>query len=271
MLEAWDIDYKKGISMRIANNIEMLSINSQYGTVYPTVIWDDNDVILFDAGNAKESHLLEEALAEIGLSLNKVNKIIFTHQDIDHVGGAKEIMYKYGNKETFAHKEETEYINGTATPDSLADLEQTYENLPEDMQIMYDTLRKAYKVLAFDIDNVLDHGDVISHCGGIEVIFTPGHTPGHICLYLKESKVLVAGDLLNIINDSINPNRDYYSVKLQDGALSGPNSEYTGDMKLAFNSIKKLKNYDIEKIVTFHSGLFEGDIKTAIDNLISDR
>ncbi|WP_330573610.1 MBL fold metallo-hydrolase, partial [Clostridioides difficile] len=39
----------------------------------------------------------------------------------------------------------------------------------------------------------------------LEVIPTGGHTRGHICLYLKESKVLIAGDLLQVENGELKP------------------------------------------------------------------
>ena len=38
--------------------------------------------------------------------------------------------------------------------------------------------------------------DIFDWCGGLEVIETPGHMPGHISLYLKDSKTLICGDAL---------------------------------------------------------------------------
>lgn len=34
-------------------------------------------------------------------------------------------------------------------------------------------------------DRTIKDGKELSYCGGANIIHTPGHTPGHICLYLK--------------------------------------------------------------------------------------
>ena len=46
------------------------------------------------------------------------------------------------------------------------------------------------------IDEYLEDGSRLELAGGLRVIFTPGHTPGHLSLYLERSKVLIAGDAL---------------------------------------------------------------------------
>ena len=90
------------------------------------------------------------------------------------------------------------------------------------------------------------------YCGGI-IIHTPGHTPGHICLYLKKSKTLIAGDLLHIT----------------DGELTGPNSRNTPDMDSAITAIQKFLIYDIEQIVCYHDGLFKSNSNKKIAELTS--
>jgi glyoxylase-like metal-dependent hydrolase (beta-lactamase superfamily II) len=84
-----------------------------------------------------------------------------------------------------------------------------------------------------------------------EIIHTPGHTHGHICLYLHKYKTLVTGDALNV----------------EGGQLIGPKQEYTYDMPLALTSLKKLLDYDIETIICYHGGIFKGDISNRISKL----
>ncbi|MFP3381467.1 MBL fold metallo-hydrolase, partial [Bacillus sp. SIMBA_069] len=50
------------------------------------------------------------------------------------------------------------------------------------------------------VDYTLIDGQELPFCGGIRVIHTPGHTPGHISLYLKQSKILIAGDSMYSVN-----------------------------------------------------------------------
>lgn len=76
------------------------------------------------------------------------------------------------------------------------------------------------------------------------MIFTPGHTPGHICLYLNQSKTLITGDALNVI----------------DGQLVGPKAEFSSDIVLAKKSLKKLTHYDLETIICYHGGVYKDNI-----------
>ena len=47
-----------------------------------------------------------------------------------------------------------------------------------------------------EVDHTFSDGQVLPFCGGISVIFTPGHTPDHISLYHHSSKTLITGDAL---------------------------------------------------------------------------
>ena len=69
------------------------------------------------------------------------------------------------------------------------------------------------------VDDILIDGQELPYCGGIRVI----HTPGHISLYLRQSKTLVAGDSM-------------YSVN---GTLGGIHVPTTLDIKAARQSLKK--------------------------------
>ncbi|MGE7093690.1 MBL fold metallo-hydrolase [Lysinibacillus sp. NPDC048646] len=81
---------------------------------------------------------------------------------------------------------------------------------------------------------LLDH----FHFGGIEVIHTPRHTPGHISLYVKRSKALVAGDALICSG----------------GFLRGPVLQTMLDINTARLSLKKFLSFDIESVICYHGG-----------------
>lgn len=49
---------------------------------------------------------------------------------------------------------------------------------------------------------VINTGDILPFCGGIEVLDTKGHMPGHISLYAKKEKVLIAGDALVVESEN---------------------------------------------------------------------
>jgi glyoxylase-like metal-dependent hydrolase (beta-lactamase superfamily II) len=234
--------------MKIAENVEMLEISMNMlgveSKIFPTIIWDDNNMILFDAGLPGAIKTIKDEITKAGLSFDKINEIIVTHTDIDHIGGIPDIQGELDHKVyVLAHKDDKLFIEGEKklnkiTPERMAQLQEKIMNLPEDQgKEMLEMLQNPPKA---NVDKLLDDGTELPYCGGIVVIHTPGHTPGHICLYLKKSKILIAGDLLNIV----------------DGELIGPYPHNTPDMEAAINSIKKFSNYDIEKIVCYHSGLY---------------
>ena len=96
--------------------------------------------------------------------------------------------------------------------------------------------------------------DELDCFGGIKIIHTPGHTPGHICIFHEDSKTLIAGDALNMV----------------DGKLTGTNTSIltNEEGKRALKSLEKLTNFDIETIICYHGGLYNNNAKKAIENLL---
>jgi glyoxylase-like metal-dependent hydrolase (beta-lactamase superfamily II) len=104
-----------------------------------------------------------------------------------------------------------------------------------------------------NVDWCLQDKQFLDWCGGIEVIATPGHMPGHISIYLKQCKTLIAGDALVVEN----------------GKLLIANPQYTLDMQKAKESIRKLLSYEIESILCYHGGVYSENIEDALECMIS--
>ncbi|HAB60744.1 MAG TPA: MBL fold metallo-hydrolase, partial [Lachnospiraceae bacterium] len=134
----------------------------------------------------------------------------------------------------------------------LQQAESVYNDLPDDRKEAALTFQKLLEsVDNVDVDITLNDGDIFDWCGGMEIVETPGHMPGHISIYLKESKTLIAGDALVIL----------------DGKLAIANPQYTLDISEAKKSINKLLNYDIQKIICYHGGVYQEDIKKSLINI----
>ena len=104
------------------------------------------------------------------------------------------------------HGAEKPYIEGTKQFGGLErqNLKTTFESMPESLRGEMKKLiaeAMAYKGVA--VTNTVEDGDVLPLRGGITVIHTPGHTEGHICLYMNESGLLVAGDELDLVDGGI--------------------------------------------------------------------
>ena len=243
--------------MKIANGIEMLEISTEAmgrpGTINPTLIWENDNVILVDTGFPGQQQLFKEQIEKAGVPFDNINMIILTHHDIDHIGGLNGMVKEIKNNvKVISHVEEKPYIQGDKVPHKLAKLEANAEALDENMKQMYNMMKTGFAAGYKEVDEVLKDGDVLPYLGGIEVIYTPGHTIGHMCLYLRESKTLIAGDLL------------FY----REGKLSKADSSINHDQDLALKSLKKLTQYDIENIICYHGGLFNDNANESIKKLI---
>ena len=212
------------------------------GMIHPTLIVDGDNVILVDTGYPSQLAPVREAMQLAGVPFERLNKVILTHHDIDHLGGLREILSELpGRVRVLAHAEEKAYIEGGKRPLKLAKMEANLDTLPESMKGFYPTFKHAFENATVPVDETLADGEELLFCGGITVIFTPGHTLGHISLYVKEDKTLIAGDALCVENGVLN--------------IAAAANNY--DLDLCKESMKKLTNYDIEIVFCYHGGLYQ--------------
>jgi glyoxylase-like metal-dependent hydrolase (beta-lactamase superfamily II) len=234
-----EITEKGGNKMKITEHIEMLKTETGNGVIYPTLLHDENCLILMDAGFPGQTDRFKAAFAEAGFEPERLTGMIITHQDIDHIGCAAELSRLAPNAEIMAHTEEAPYIDGSKTPVKLAALESRYDELDEPMKAVCDNMRRGFAMCRVKIDRPLNDGDILPCCGGIEIIHSPGHTPGHICLFVRDAGVLIAGDALNVT----------------DGQLTGANPVHTLDAETARQSEARLRKYPCKQIICYHGGL----------------
>ena len=224
--------------MKITGNIAMLELERPNGAIYPALVWDENSLVLIDAGFPGQTDALVGAIEAEGFRAEDITHIILTHQDIDHIGCLPDILRLAPSAQVIAHAEEAPYIDGRKTPIKLAALEAAYDSLPEAMQQFRATLRDGFANRRVAVGQTVENGTVLPIGGGIEVVHTPGHTPGHIALYLRQGKIMVAGDAANIKNDRI----------------TGPNPQHTQDMAQGLESLEKLKAYFCRGVIAYHCG-----------------
>lgn len=113
-----------------------------------------------------------------------------------------------------------------------------------------DSLREETGVEA---DMGLDHGDLIGACGGIEVVGVPGHSEGNLSFYLREEKMMIVGD--TIFGDD-------------DGNLYPPPEKYSKDGGMAAREIRRLLEYDFDKLLLSHGKNILMDAKSRVEALV---
>lgn len=242
--------------MKIANGVEMLEVkgevHGQAKVIYPTLLHDEDNVILVDTGFPGQLDIIHEEIEKSGLDFSKLNMIILTHHDIDHVGSLGKFVEELTDIKVLTHQEEKPYINGEKTPHKLAKLESNFDSLPDNMKMFVKSFKVGFENSRVNIDKTFIDGEELPYLGGIKVIYTPGHTIGHSCLYIKKSKTLIAGDTLMV----------------EDGKLVKASSSINFDNDMYEESLKKFKDFDIESVICYHGGLYKDKVNECIAELV---
>lgn len=208
--------------------------------IHPVVLKDDMYCILVDCGYVGSLGVLEEALQQSDILPEEITHIILTHQDHDHVGAAAAFRGRYPKVQILASEKEAPYIAGTHKSLRLEQAEQLQTVLPEEMQEFGKAFCKLLRsVEPVPINQLLTDGEQLPFCGGCEVLLTPGHTPGHLSLFLPELDTIIAGD----------------AIALEDGKPVIANPQFTLDTEKANESMRKLLEHPAKQIICYHGGV----------------
>lgn len=243
--------------MKITDNIEMLEITSAIlgaqTTIYPVIISSHDKLILVDGGYPGQLEEFKLAFKNANHDFNDLKQILITHHDIDHIGSVQKLKAELDNPvELLAYKDEIPYLDGSKTPTKIVMLEAKLDSLSEPMLTIYHNFKAFYSLNKINVNIPLSDGVMLEDTE-ITIIYTPGHTPGHICLYDKASKTLVSGDALGIKN----------------GKLIKTPAEINWDNDKYNTSLEKLCEYEIETLISYHGGICRGNITNQIQALIS--
>lgn len=232
--------------------IKVLKLEDEKGRVCPALISSGRELLLVDTGFPGQFETLKSLIEEEGLSLSQITAIVLTHQDMDHIGNINELKAACPDAKVYAHKLEAPYISGERMPVKLAQMQMALETMGEEQKRFYEQFKQAFLKRQTATDVLLEDGDALAGIPGLEAIHTPGHTPGHICLFAQDAGILIAGDALNVENRE----------------LLGPNPAYSQDMKTAIASLEKLTALPIQKVICFHGGAYKGDVPKRLRTII---
>jgi glyoxylase-like metal-dependent hydrolase (beta-lactamase superfamily II) len=212
--------------------------------------------VLVDAGMPEsEEKILEEAEERFGEN-NHPKAVVLTHGHFDHVGALVELAEKW-NVPVYVHEKELPYVTGKQ------------EYMDPDPKVdggMVAKMSKMYPTKPVDISEyvrTLPADGSIPPLPEWEWIHTPGHTPGHISLFRRKDKTLIAGDAFVTVQQE-----SLYKVIKQEKEISGPPRYLTPDWKEAESSVKKLAALDPETAGTGHGWPVRGDfLHTGLQDL----
>ena len=195
--------------MQVINGIHQIkaplrlpSVAGTTGYINTYVIEGSEGSIMIDSGwDSPESLVaLKEGLNADRLRLQDVKWVVVTHVHPDHYGLASKIRQLYGAKVAMHRIEagliDLRYVNFTELLNQLEEVLRLNGVPQEELPQLKEASLWARQFVTPDPPEImLEDGDKISNGSfEIEALLTPGHSPGHICLYEPRKKLLFTGD-----------------------------------------------------------------------------
>jgi len=205
-------------------------------------------------GSDKAFGELNRQLGEIGVKPENLTEILVTHFHIDHVGLVPRLRKLSGARLMVSAK----------TAEAVQLLRQTHESYWENLMNMYklagvptelvEQMVKAtpghlyqavYEELARPSRALKDREKTSIGNYSFQAVWTPGHSPGHMCLYEPNLRLLMAGDhLLPTITPHVTEWRE------ESNALTN-----------YLDSLEKIGKLDVDVVLPAHEDLFKNHRK----------
>jgi glyoxylase-like metal-dependent hydrolase (beta-lactamase superfamily II) len=180
----------------------------------PHLIVDAEGLTLVDAGTAGSLRRILSTIKRLGHSPEQLRRIVITHADGDHVGAVGALVAVSG-----AHV----YASAVEAAALAAGHPSREMNVRGVWRLLYRLVQLFFRVRPFADAIPVKEGDVLPALGGLHVLDTPGHAPGHISLYAPLAGVLFAGD----------------SIAYRNGRMRKPFTLTTWNEERALESVRK--------------------------------
>ena len=150
---------------------------------------DDGQVTLIDFGLKSSAKKVLAAIDSIGSGPADVTRILLTHAHPDHAGGAAEIARRTGRTMDI-HTDDADHLAAGTSP-------------PRDASYALGRMFNRVGSGSFEpvpVGERIADGQLLPICGGLRVIHTPGHSPGHVAFLHEPTGILITGDsIFNVL------------------------------------------------------------------------
>jgi glyoxylase-like metal-dependent hydrolase (beta-lactamase superfamily II) len=147
---------------------------------------DPDGLTLIDAGLPGSQRKILRYLSGLGYVPADLKRILITHADFDHVGGLAALKTATRAR-VFASPIEAKAMAEGHSSRALKPRHRI-------TKVLFDLMAALFKPTPVQADDLLSDGQTFPVLGGLQVLETSGHTPGHISLYLSSPGILFCGD-----------------------------------------------------------------------------
>ncbi len=185
------------------------------GSLSPSVAYvidTDDELILVDSGLESDCTALLQQIKYLQLDPARIKKVLLTHAHGDHVLGAR-YLSKLTGAQIYGGRGDVDVLRAGGPREALF---STYD-MPD------------VRTHSTEIDVPLSGGETIESGGlAVEVIATPGHTPGSLCYLLEYDgqRVLFTGDTISTITGDLGTFGTYLPPRFRSNA-----SDYLASLK----------------------------------------
>lgn len=160
------------------------------GYVHAFLLQHHDELILIDTLFDADAQVILDEIHRIGKTISDLKHIVLTHGHRAHLGGLAALKRLSGAR-IYSHAWEADIVSGDR-PQQGVNLLPRADSFVVWPILFFGTLAgpaSAHKPCP--VDELIDEGDQI---GPLRVLFTPGHTPGHLAFYWQERGALFTGD-----------------------------------------------------------------------------
>ena len=207
------------------------------------------DLSLVDTGMPGEEENVIRGIKKIGRKPGEISHIMITHAHMDHMGSLGALK-KASGAMVVASGKEVDYVKGVKRTWTMG-REGFGGKLFKTALFFMETF--VFKYEPTDVDIPCQGGDTIDCFGGIQVVASPGHSPGSLSYYQKDKKLLFTGDALSNMS-----------------GLKIPPRMGCADYHEALKSVKGLAELDFETCLFGHGDPLKSDASSMVRKLLQD-
>jgi glyoxylase-like metal-dependent hydrolase (beta-lactamase superfamily II) len=215
--------------MRVTEHLYVYLWSDQRENNCNSIVIDGKVPLLIDPGHAHRVNNLFDRMREDGFDPGKIKTVICTHAHPDHFEGT--LVFQDRSVKIGMSREEERFVEETGKPMFL----ERGLNMPD-----------------FRVDYYLKDGDLTIGKHEFEVMLTPGHSPGSICIYWPRYRILFPGDVI-------------FMQSIGRSDLPG------GDETVLKQSIERLSKIPIELIIPGHGPAIQGAEQVAANFELIER